>query len=104
MYKQLIVWHRKQTLCTAVQILVALALYSCMLRDRRIVWVKPQCGSAAVPIFAPFGNVRQTAIQCRKTSQKNKDLNGVIVVGALESVGHGGAVLIHPSGYVRWLC
>ena len=103
MYKQLTLWHRQQTLCTAVQILVALALYSCMLCDRRIVWVKPQCGSAAVPIFAPFGNVQQTAIQCC-TSQKNKDLNGVIFLGDLTSVGHGGAVLIHPSGYVQWLC
>ena len=78
------------------------ALYSCMLCDW-MVWVKQQCGLAAVPRFAPLGDVRQTAIQCRATSQKSKDLIGMIVLGALASMGHG-AVLIHPSGHVRWLC
>jgi hypothetical protein len=86
-----------------VQISASLALYSCMLHDSRMVWVKQQCGSAAVPTFAPFGDVRQTAIRCRTTSQKSKDLNAMIVLGALVSMGHGGAVLIHPSGHVRWL-
>jgi len=61
-------------------------------------------GQAAVPRFAPFGDVRQTAIQYCTTSQKSKDLNGMIVLGALASMGHGGAVLIHPSGHVQWLC
>ena len=67
------------------------------------MWVKQQCGPAAVLRFAPFRDVRQTAIQCRTTSQKSKDLNGMIVLGALTSMGHGGAVLMHPSGHVRWL-
>ena len=35
-----------------------------------------------------------------KTSRKSEDLNGVIVVGAVASVGHGGAVHIHPL----WAC
>jgi hypothetical protein len=34
------------------------------------------------------------------TSQKSEDLNGVIVLGAVASVGHGGAVHIHPL----WAC
>ena len=54
----------------------------------------------SVSTSAPFRDVWHTVIQCCTTSQKSEDLNGVIVLGALASVGHGGAVHIHPV----WAC
>jgi hypothetical protein len=72
MCKLLSLWHSK--LCTAIQLAA--------------VW--------SLSTSAPFHHVWQTAIQCCTTSQKSEDLTCVIVLGALASVGHGGAVHIHP--------